>query len=445
MARQGGRPHRLTPGDFGGLEPPVVVACSGGTDSLALLALAVEAGLEPVAVHVDHGARPGSAADVDIVRLLAARVGAAGFESVRVDVPPGPGFEARARAARYRVLERARTALAATAVLVGHTRDDQAETVLLNLLRGGAVAGLAGIPGRRGTIVRPLLDVSRTELAGLCARLGVLPLEDPMNADPVHRRVWLRREVIPALERGAGRDLRALLARQAAVARAESDLLDEMVFDAMAQAGDPPSTAVIAGLPAALARRAVRLWLGPPPPSLEHTDAVVAVARGERRSADLPDGVRVVRSGGHLHVIDGGTRPDGPDGPATVTVPLPGRAAGLGVRLEAWVERAPPVRWPDGRWTAVVDADRAGDVACLRAPRTGERFTPLGLQGRKSVADALSEAGVPPEERGRHPILATPGGETLWVLGYRIDDRVRVTGDTRRFLWLTAEAGGSRA
>jgi tRNA(Ile)-lysidine synthetase-like protein len=112
----------------------------------------------------------------------------------------------------------------------------------------------------------------------------------------------------------------------------------------------------------------------------------------------------------------------------------------------AWVERAAPVRWPDGRWTAVVDADLVGGRAVLRPAAAGERFVPLGLPGHKSVATALAEAGVPPAERAGHPILAAtgpePDGTPLWVLGYRIDDRVRVSAGTRRFLWLTVEAGG---
>jgi tRNA(Ile)-lysidine synthase len=199
---------------FAGLTPPVVVACSGGPDSLALLALAAQAGLAPSAVHVDHGARPGSAAEADIVAGFARQLGT-GFAGERVTVPPGPNFEARAREARYEALERARERLGATAVLVGHSRDDQAETVLLNVLRGAGVSGLAGMPARRAAVVRPLLDRPRAELAGVCAALGLSPLVDPMNADPAHRRVWLRREVIPALERGAARALRAVLAPQA--------------------------------------------------------------------------------------------------------------------------------------------------------------------------------------------------------------------------------------
>jgi len=132
-------------------------------------------------------------------------------------------------------------------------------------------------------------------------------------------------------------------------------------------------------------------------------------------------------------------------------VELPGTAAGFGVEFTAWVERAAPVRWPDGRWTAVCDADLAGDRAVLRPAGPGERFVPLGLTGHKTVHDALAEAGVPAEARGGHPILAgppsrggdgPPNGSPLWVLGYRIDARVRVSPGTRRFLWMTVEAGG---
>jgi tRNA(Ile)-lysidine synthase len=431
-----------TEADFAGIEAPVVVACSGGPDSTALLALAAGAGLRPTAVHVDHCARPGSDAEAAMVEGFAARLGA-GFRAERAPTPPGPGFEERAREGRYAALERAREAVEATAVLVGHTRDDQAETVLLNLLRGGATTGLAGIPRRRDRIIRPLLDVPRAELAALCARLGVDPLVDPMNADVAHRRVWLRREMIPALEASLDRDLRAVLARQAALARGESDLLDEMAAEALRAAGDPPSVDALAGLPEALARRVLRLWLGPPAPSAGHIEDVLGVLFGGGRAADLPGRVRVVRSGGRLHKVAA----EGGDGPPPMAVDLPGTAEGHGLHLESWVERSAPVRWPDGRWTAVLDAERAGTTGILRASRAGERFVPLGLAGHKSVADALAEAGVPPEARARHPLLATPGGDVIWLVGYRVDDRVRVSADTRRFLWLTVEAaegGGSR-
>ena len=310
-------------------------------------------------------------------------------------------------------------------MLVGHTRDDQAETVLLNVLRGAGLSGLAGMPARRGAVVRPLLGVARADLAAVCARLGLAPLDDPMNADTAHRRVWLRREVIPALEAGAARDLRAVLARQAGVARADSDLLDGLAAELLARAAADPgagriappvdssvATAPLFEAPIALARRALRLWLGPPPPSSVEIDRVLAVVRGERRAVELAGGTTVSRHARRLHRRPGPARlAVGPENHPPLTVDLPGEASGLGLDFVAWVERAAPVRWPDGRWTAVVDADRAGDRGVLR-----------------------------PEADGRL-LLAGPDGSPLWVLGYRVDDRVRVSPDTRRFLWLTVEGG----
>ena len=283
-----------------GVGPPVVVACSGGPDSLALLALAVDAGLEPIAVHVDHGLRAGSDAEAALVAGAAERLGAR-FHAERVTVELGANLEARARDARYEALDRARKALGATAVLVGHTADDQAETVLLNLLRGSATAGLGGMPGRRGSIARPLLALRRVDTTDVCARLGLTPFDDPMNADLGFRRVHLRREIIPELERAAGRDLVALLARQADVLRAESDFLDGLASAAWPPGDGTAPAAPLAAMPLVLARRAVRCWLGRPPPSLDEVDRVLAVARGEIRATQLAGGRRVRRSKGELH------------------------------------------------------------------------------------------------------------------------------------------------
>jgi tRNA(Ile)-lysidine synthase len=280
--------------------PPVVVGCSGGPDSLALLALAVDAGLEPIAVHVDHGIREAGAVEAEVVADAASRLGA-GFDARRVSVEPGANLEARARTARYDALEDARAAHHATAVLVGHTADDQAETVLLNLLRGSGAAGLGGMPARRGHVVRPLLGVRRADLQEVCTQRGLVPVSDPSNQDLAFRRNWIRHEVMPLLEKVAGRDLTPVLVRQAEVLRSESDLLDTLARSAWpGEAGARGRD--LAALPQPLARRAVRCWLGSPPPSLEDVDEVLAVARGERRAVDLAGRRRVRRSGGVLHL-----------------------------------------------------------------------------------------------------------------------------------------------
>jgi tRNA(Ile)-lysidine synthase len=283
---------------------PVVVGCSGGADSLALLALAVDYALAPIAVHVDHGLRPGSEREAGVVADIATRLGTA-FDARRVTVAGGANFEARARTARYDALEAARVAHGATAVLVAHTADDQAETVLLNFLRGSGSAGLAGMPARRGSVVRPLLAARRADVRAECARRGLVPLEDPSNDDLSFRRNWIRHEVLPLLEQGAGRDLTPLLTRQADVLRAESGFLDALARAAWPGEGEARGRD-LAALPDPLARRAVRCWLGPPPPALDEVEGVLAVARGERRAVDLAGGRRVQRSAGVLHAAQRG-------------------------------------------------------------------------------------------------------------------------------------------
>jgi tRNA(Ile)-lysidine synthase len=281
-----------------GLRTPVVVGCSGGADSVALLALAADAGLAPIAVHVDHGLRPESSAEVAHVRALAHTLGT-GFRATCITVAPGPNLEARARDARYAALDAVRVEAGAHVVLVGHTADDQAETVLLNVLRGAAASGLAGMATRHGTVVRPLLDARRDETRALCGALGLAVLDDPMNDDRAFRRVAIRHDVLPYLSALAERDLVPVLARQAAILRADSEYLDELAARAWPDEGGP-RVASLRALPLPLARRALRQWLGAPPPSSAEVERVLAVARGDARATELAGGRAVRRSAGVL-------------------------------------------------------------------------------------------------------------------------------------------------
>ena len=352
-----------------------------------------------------------------------------------VDVDASANIEARARDARYAALERAAEAAHASAILVGHTRDDQAETVLLALLRGSGAAGLAGMSPVRGSLQRPLLALRRSDTHEICARLRWAPVCDPMNDELHHRRVWLRREVMPQLVRGAQRDLVEVLARQAALLRDDNDLLD-----AIAAEHAPDDADSLSLLPHAIARRVVRQWLGPPPPPSATVDAVLEVASGARRAVDLPGGRRVERVGSRLHLV---TSDEIGSDVEPAAWALPGRARFGSLSFVAWVEEAPPAAWPDGRQCAVADADRAGASATVRVARTGERFRPLGRGGSKLVRDALVEAGVPASRRASAPIVSAgsdaevPADSALWVVGYRIDDRVRVSARTRRYLWMS--------
>jgi tRNA(Ile)-lysidine synthase len=406
---------------------PVVVGCSGGADSLALLALACEHGLDVHAVYVDHGLRAGTGHDAATVTAAAARFGAR-VRVEHVDVGAGSNIEARARAARYTALERVRAEVGAVAILVAHTRDDQAETVLLQMLRGAGATGLAGMAPARGFVRRPLLELRRRETHELCARLGLAPIHDPMNEDLCHRRVWLRREIIPRLERGADRDLVEVLARQAELLREDDELLETLV-----DGHEPEDAAAVAALPRALARRVVRRWLTTPSaPSVATVERVLAVASGAVRAAELPGGERIERVRGRLVRVGAGADSSGP-----VALAVPGEARFAGVRIEARIEHGAPAAWPDGRTQAVCDADRVPDAVTIRAAAPGERFRPLGRSGSKLVRDAFAEAGISASRRAVAPVVAAD--EPVWVVGYRIDHRVRVTTGTRRFLWLSAE------
>jgi tRNA(Ile)-lysidine synthase len=268
----------------------VTCAVSGGADSLALLVLARAAGFDATAVHVDHGLRPGSQHDAAVVRAAAERFGAR-FETRAVTVAPGPNVEARARAARYAVLP--------DDVLTGHTADDQAETVLLHLLRGGGLDGLRGMRPRH----HPLLGLRRAETHALCRALSLDPVVDPTNEDRALRRNHVRHELLPLLDAIAQRDVVPVLARQAALLDDDAALLDEL-----AAAIDVTNAGQLAAAPIALARRAVRAWLREGsdaeqhPPDAATVERVLAVARNEARATDVGGGRRVTRTRGRLRI-----------------------------------------------------------------------------------------------------------------------------------------------
>lgn len=224
--------------------PGTAVRCgvSGGADSMALMVLAAAAGCSVTAVHVDHGLREGSEAEADLVRAVAKRVGAA-FESAVVAVSAGPNLEARARDARHGAL--------GPAALLGHTADDQAETVLGFLMRGTGPTGLAGIDPKR----RPILALRRDETVALCAALGIETVQDPSNADRRFTRNRIRHELIPLMADIARRDVVPLVAN---AARLQRELLDEI--GPLGHDLDPTDARALAAAPRAAATAALRRW-----------------------------------------------------------------------------------------------------------------------------------------------------------------------------------------
>jgi tRNA(Ile)-lysidine synthase len=296
----------------------VLVACSGGADSLARAAAARFVGRSVGLVTVDHGLQEGSAGRAADV---AAWARAAGFSPVVVSpvdvggLPGGP--EAAARTARYAALSAAAEQCGAVAVLLGHTRDDQAETVLLALARGAGPRGLAGMPARRGIFRRPLLDVARTDTRKACAALGLVPWDDPHNVDPAYARSRVRGSALPALVAALGPAVIGNLARSASMIAADNEALDALAEEAFsgtaqqAQRHSEPGPTVdvseLSELPTAVRRRVLRLWarrLGVPGSALSHRhvealDALVVQWHGQG-PVHLPGGILATRMRGVL-------------------------------------------------------------------------------------------------------------------------------------------------
>jgi len=295
----------LAPGDL------VLAACSGGPDSLALTAalafVAPRAGLRAGAVTVDHGLQEGSA---DRAAAVAAALGGLGLDPVRaiaVTVDGGGGPEAAARTARYAALEAAAADLGAAAVLLGHTLDDQAETVLLGLARGSGARSLAGMPARRGIFLRPLLGLRRTVTVAACAAAGLTPWADPHNADRRFARVRVRLDALPALEAALGPGVAEALARTADQLRDDAEVLEQIALSERSVDPRLMSAASLAGLPGAVRTRVLRsaaLAAGCPATALTSAhvtriEELVTDWRGQRW-IDLPGGVRATRRSGQV-------------------------------------------------------------------------------------------------------------------------------------------------
>lgn len=296
----------------------VLVALSGGPDSLALAAAtafeAPRAGLRAGAVVVDHGLQDASAG---VAERAAGQARALGLDPVRVVrvevVASGEGVEAAARAARYAALDAAAAELGAHAILLGHTLDDQAETVLLGLARGSGAASLQGMAPRTGAYRRPLLGIRRATTVQACADAGLEPWDDPHNADPAYARVRVRREVLPVLEAELGPGVAEALARTAEQLREDAEALDAFADEVaediveLEEAGVSLSVSALAANPAALRQRLIRLVAGSEFHVSLSRAQTLAIARlvtdwHGQAALDLP-GFTAARRGNRIHLV----------------------------------------------------------------------------------------------------------------------------------------------
>ncbi|MBB4929242.1 tRNA(Ile)-lysidine synthase [Lipingzhangella halophila] len=294
----------------------VAVACSGGADSLALAGatafVAPRMGLRAGGITVDHGLQAGSAERADEVRATLEGLGLGPVRAVRVAVGDGGGPEAAARSARYAALDDTARGMDARAVLLGHTRDDQAETVLLRLARGSGARSLAAMPLSSGRYLRPLLDLDRSTVHSACELMGLAAWQDPHNVDPAYARSRVRHEALPCLERTLGPGIAGALARTAGLLRDDADALDSWAENAAENAAcgrGELDVLVLAELPRAVRTRVLRraaIAAGCPAGALAvghvaELDRLVTEWRGQAH-VDLPGGLRGRRTGGRITI-----------------------------------------------------------------------------------------------------------------------------------------------
>jgi tRNA(Ile)-lysidine synthase len=391
----------------------VMVACSGGPDSVALTAaLAVcagELGIQLTVGHVDHGLRPQSAADADHVRDFAGRLGLP-FHLRRLeglDVS-ALGLEGAAREARYAALAELAGQSRADRVATAHTRRDQAETVLLRLARGGGAGALAGVRRVRAltgaiVLVRPLLGVTREATEAYCRARGLPTIEDAHNADPRRARARLR-ALMPALADALNPRLEEALAGAARIAAEEDALLDRLAREALdaAAAADGFAADRLAAVQPALLRRALLVAAqGAARPERGHLEQLASfLASGRAGRLDLPGG-RAVVEGGTLRF-----EANAPPllAPADLRVPGPG--------VYAWAGRALHV----GVGAQLADLRLAPFPWTLRTRLPGDRFRVAG-RPEKKLGDVWQAEGIPASRRDRIPLLADARGRVFWVEG----------------------------
>jgi len=443
-------------------EKPVLVGVSGGPDSLCLLDALARSGFTLVAAHFDHQLRPESGQEAAQVQSAAVSLGAS-FTSGSASVAGYArenrlSLEEAARELRYRFLFDQARRFACQAVAVGHTADDQVETVLLHLLRGSGLGGLLGMRYRslmpdwdaRIPLVRPLLDVWRAETLAYCQERGLRPVFDPTNQDTAYSRNRIRHEIIPALE-AYQPQARQNLWRMAQILAGDEEALQAAADQAWQSCLAEQRPGYVAlhqeaflALPVGLQRRVLRRAVGD-----RHDVDFEMIEASVRFATRLPDGVIHLGQGLRFYIDQGRLVIARSDLPldagwpqleqAVTDLPIPGEvriAPGWRLALR-WVEPPDLPRFPESgasAWEAWIDADALGDPLGLRRSRPGDRFQPLGMEGQSlKLSDFWINEKLPRRARAAWPLLAA-GDAILWVPGYRLAHPYRLQKNTRRAL-----------
>ena len=449
----------------------VLVALSGGPDSVALLHLLLDLqhGGDLIVCGVAHFHHQLRGADADgdeaFCRELATTFGLS-IEVGRADVrqaarEAGRSVEDMARQLRYAFLDSAADRLSADVIAVGHSLDDQAETFVLRLMRGAGSRGLSGIRPRAGRVVRPLIEIARAELREFSRQRGLISRDDPSNRDLTIPRNRVRHELIPYLEREFNPDITHVLARAASLARADEDRLQQEAIDlastiVLSTTGGKTEIDAIAlrSLDPALSSRIVLQALTLSSQGrfvgFEHVDEVLRLAgAADGASADLP-GQRATRRGDVIILGPPVARTREDRGrPNSFRVPLsiPGEVT---LDNQGWAvsaHRSDSVEWRDGFGPArglevAIAADPISLPLAIRSRRRGDRFRPLGMGHRKKLQDFLVDRKIPREIRDSLPLVVDGEDRIVWVVGESVAEDFRVTEPSRGVLLLKARRLG---
>jgi len=433
----------------------LVVAVSGGVDSVVLLHLLVQEcerlRLAVSVAHFNHGLRPGAAEeDAEFVRQLAGlwRLPVSiGHGSVEQEARrSGRGIEDAARTLRYAFLEEVRAATTSDRIATGHSADDNAETILLNLLRGSGVRGLSGIPVMRneGRIVRPLLFATREEIVAYAGAAGLEWREDASNATDTHRRNIIRHHLLPVVREKINPGVARTLMRSAELfgdidryltnsARTGLDQVTLCRTGQEVRLSCPRLLAYPTVLQGLVLQIAVQEYTGHRPAFDRVTALSGLLHQQPGRTVELGGNCAATRAAEEI-VIAAVVTPTPYLLPLTVGTPcrIPGGS------IDAKFVDPPAALDLHGPDTEYVDADRAGtEGMVVRSWNEGDSFIPLGMSGHKKISDLLNEAGVPTLRKAGLPVLAAAGGEILWVCGIRLGEHFKVQHTTRRVLQLT--------
>ncbi len=426
----------------------VIVAYSGGADSTALLHLLTQLQAEfsicVHAGHLHHGMRPEADADVAVCQEVCEMLGVP-LRVERVNVPQlakkhGLSLEEAGRSARYAFLERLADQLNAAAIATAHTRDDQIETILINLLRGTGPRGLCGMPYQRGRIIRPALDLTREQTHAYCAHHRLPTVFDSTNLDPHQLRRRIRAELVPLL-RGLMPAFDRHLLHLADIIENEESWWDAFMRDLLHTLDEEKiPLRVFTQFHPAVQRRLLREWLRPilgalQLPSFEILEGIRRSAIwGEPSSWQLSEELRMVVTLEAL-TLRHDTEPTHAEPYAyPVLIGNPLIVPEVGMWLESQIIEGNSLSpMPSGEWEAVMDADALVGSLTVRPWRPGDRFQPLGMTESKKVSRIYIDRKLPLAQRALHPLLCDEAG-VVWIPTYTISERARVSPNTRRIL-----------